>query len=797
MSRQTTTPDDTAAAPPRGLLGRLDRRHTVAPRGFNRWLVPPAALAVHLCIGQVYATSVYKTSMVAHFGTGQTEIGVVFSIAIVMLGLSAAVFGTWVEKVGPRRAMFTSACAWALGFLVAAVGIATTQLWLLYLGYGVIGGIGLGIGYISPVSTLIKWFPDRPGLATGLAIMGFGGGALLASPLSRQLLQAYDASYKPSVSTSTADGHALALLFVTLGIVYFVVMMVGVANIRVPATGWQPDGFDPSRVRKAPLVSTHGVTAASAIRTPQFWLLWVVLFCNVTAGIGILEQASPMIQDFFRSGSTSSVSVAAAGGFVGLLSLFNMAGRFVWSSTSDVIGRKPVYVLYLGGGIVLYLLLALAGQTATALFVLLAALVISFYGGGFATAPAYLRDLFGTLQVGAIHGRLLTAWSAAGVAGPLVVNGFLDAQGKPGSLTAADYRPALLTMVGVLAVGLVANLLVRPVAERFHATGEQREAAAAAHDVAVDGRRRARPVSSSPGRSSSSSSRTASSRPSPPRPSSSPDSGRGGVPGGNERNRTGVRGPRGLRPSHPGTRVLVRGHLDAPGDDHGPADHHRDEDGHGHDGHRLRPLRARAHVRQPQDVRRPGRLRRVRAPPAHPGRAHRAVQRRAVDHPRGAAGLARRARLLRLLPVEPRAERRSTRYQVKKAVASTLSAKFMRWGGVTLLLFIVFHILQFTTQTINVNGQFDSPYRRYVSAFQPSVVVGSSSSTRWPWSPSPCTSGTGCGRRARPRVDRLCHRPSPRQPRRLRPRDRRVRGLHPPADLRARRRHQVTLSRRS
>ncbi|GAA1899099.1 OFA family MFS transporter [Lapillicoccus jejuensis] len=486
MSRQTTTPTAPPAAPPTGLLGRLDRRHTVAPAGFNRWLVPPAALAVHLCIGQVYATSVYKTSMVAHFSTGQTEIGVVFSIAIVMLGLSAAVFGTWVEKVGPRRAMFTAACAWAVGFLVAALGIATTQLWLLYLGYGVIGGIGLGIGYISPVSTLIKWFPDRPGLATGLAIMGFGGGALLASPLSRQLLQAYDASYKPSVSSSTADGHALTLLFVTLGVVYFLVMMVGVANIRVPATGWTPDGFDPSSV-KAPLVGTQAVTAAQAVRTPQFWLLWVVLFCNVTAGIGILEQASPMIQDFFRSGSTSAVTVAAAGGFVGLLSLFNMAGRFVWSSTSDAIGRKPVYVLYLGGGIVLYLLLATVGASATWLFVLLAALIISFYGGGFATAPAYLRDLFGTLQVGAIHGRLLTAWSAAGVAGPLVVNGFLDAQGKPGTLSASAYRPALLTMVGVLAVGLVANLLVRRVAEKHHATGEQREAAASAHDVATPG----------------------------------------------------------------------------------------------------------------------------------------------------------------------------------------------------------------------------------------------------------------------------------------------------------------------
>ncbi|MCO1617772.1 MULTISPECIES: OFA family MFS transporter [Micromonospora] len=450
------------------MLSALDRRHTVAPPGYSRWLIPPAALAIHLCIGQVYATSVYKNSLIAHFDTGQTAIGVIFSIAIVMLGLSAAVAGTWVEANGPRKAMFVSACFWAAGFLVGALGIATGQLWLLYLGYGVLGGIGLGIGYISPVSTLIKWFPDRPGLATGLAIMGFGGGAMVASPLSRQLLSFYDAGYDPSDSGSTASGSALVWLFVTLGVGYFVIMMFGVFNVRVPAPDWRPAGFDPAQVAEKPLVTTANVSAANAVRTRSFWLLWVVLFCNVTAGIGILEQASPMIQDFFREGGTSAVSVAAAGGFVGLLSLFNMAGRFVWSSTSDVIGRKPIYVVYLGVGMVLYLVLALVGQTSTALFVLLASVILSFYGGGFATIPAYLRDLFGTFEVGAIHGRLLTAWSAAGVAGPLIVNGFLDAQGEPGTLTAAAYRPALFTMVGLLAVGLVANLLVRPVPQRYH-----------------------------------------------------------------------------------------------------------------------------------------------------------------------------------------------------------------------------------------------------------------------------------------------------------------------------------------
>ncbi|BBH64101.1 MFS transporter [Actinoplanes sp. OR16] len=450
------------------LLSALDREHTVAPAGYSRWLIPPAALSVHLCIGQVYATSVYKNSLVQHFDTSQTAIGVIFSIAIVMLGLSAAVGGTWVEANGPRKAMFVSASFWASGFLVGALGIATTQLWLLYLGYGVLGGIGLGIGYISPVSTLIKWFPDRPGLATGLAIMGFGGGALIAGPLSRQLMSLYDSDYDPSVATSVADGSALTALFLTLGIGYFVIMMFGVVNIRVPAPDWRPEGWDPASVREKPLVTTAQVSAANAIRTRAFWLLWIVLFGNVTAGIGILEQASPMIQDFFRVDGTSSVAVSAAAGFVGVLSLFNMAGRFVWSSTSDLIGRKPIYMLYLGGGMVLYTLLALVGPAATALFVLLAGLILSFYGGGFATIPAYLRDLFGTYQVGAIHGRLLTAWSAAGVAGPLIVNGFLDAQGKPGTLTADAYQPALFTMVGLLAIGFVANLLVRPVPAKYH-----------------------------------------------------------------------------------------------------------------------------------------------------------------------------------------------------------------------------------------------------------------------------------------------------------------------------------------
>ena len=434
------------------MLSMLDRERTVAPPGYRRWLIPPAALAVHLSIGQVYAFSVFKEPLVEHFDTKLTPISVIFSIAIVMLGLSAAVGGTWVERSGPRKSMFVAACCWGLGFVVAAAGVAADQLWLVYLGYGVIGGIGLGIGYISPVSTLIKWFPDRPGLATGLAIMGFGGGAIVAAPLSDALLGAF--------GDSPAD--AIAPAFLALGAIYFVLMMLGAFTVRLPADGWQPEGWSPDQAKRRTLITRGNVTAANAVRTRQFWLLWVVLFCNVTAGIGILEQAAPMIQDHF-----DTVSAAAAAGFVGLLSLCNMSGRLGWSATSDVIGRKRIYMMYLGVGAVLYFLLASSGTASIAWFVLLTGLILSFYGGGFATVPAYLKDLFGTLQVGAIHGRLLTAWSAAGVAGPLIVNAIADSETAAGKSGADIYTLSLYIMVGVLLVGFVANLLIRPVADRY------------------------------------------------------------------------------------------------------------------------------------------------------------------------------------------------------------------------------------------------------------------------------------------------------------------------------------------
>ncbi len=444
------------------MLAFLDKKHSVARPGYSKWLIPPAALCVHLSIGQVYAFSVFKTSLVARFDSSQTAVAWIFSIAIVMLGLSAAVLGTWVERVGPRKAMVAAALCWGSGFLVGSLGIAVGSLPVLYLGYGVIGGIGLGIGYISPVSTLIKWFPDRPGLATGMAIMGFGGGALIASPLTNRLLGIFDTGFDPVEKGAVANSTALSGTFLTLGLVYLVFMLVGASLIRVPPGHAEGDDSVHQPGQNGALVR-----ASKAIRTPQFALLWVVLFCNVTAGIGILEQAAPMIQDFFRSGGDSSVSAAEAAGFVGMLSLANMGGRFVWSSLSDVIGRKPTYMFYLGVGLVLYVLLATVGQQSTAIFVILSLVIISYYGGGFATVPAYLKDLFGTLEVGAIHGRLLTAWAAAGVMGPLVVNGFLDAAGEPGTLVADDYHLGLFTMVGVLAVGFVANLLIKPVEETY------------------------------------------------------------------------------------------------------------------------------------------------------------------------------------------------------------------------------------------------------------------------------------------------------------------------------------------
>ena len=444
------------------MLSFLDRERGIARPGYSRWLAPPAALAIHLAIGQVYAFSVFVNPLHALRAANgaswnQKEIGYIFSIAIAVLGISAALFGKWVERAGPRKALFCAAALFGFGFLVAAVGVQQHWLALVFLGYGVIGGIGLGLGYITPVGTLIKWFPDRPGLATGLAIMGFGGGAMIGSPLSTDLI----ALYRGMGDTA---GQAIAATFATMGMAYFAFMLFGVLLIRVPAPGWKPAGWQPKVQTSSPnlsLISAHNVAAASAMKTPQFWLLWLMLFLNTTAGIGILEQASPMIQNLF----TGRVTALEAGGFVGVLSLFNMSGRFIWSSMSDYVGRKWTFLTFFVIGVALYALLP--GLHSLGLFVLVAGVLISMYGGGFSTAPAYLKDLFGTTDVSAIYGRLLTAWSTAGILGPLSVNGVLDHYAAAHRPLAQAYPSVLHIMAALLGVGLVASLLVRPVASRY------------------------------------------------------------------------------------------------------------------------------------------------------------------------------------------------------------------------------------------------------------------------------------------------------------------------------------------
>jgi MFS family permease len=442
-------------------LSFLDRERSIAEPGFNRWLVPPAALAIHLCIGQVYAFSVFKIPMSKLLGGAKpgpgdwplSEIAWLFSIAIVFLGLSAAVFGKWLDRVGPRRAMFTSACCFSGGFIVGALGIWLHQFWIVLLGYGVLGGTGLGIGYISPVSTLIRWFPDRPGMATGLAIMGFGGGAMIASPLSVTLMKFFH----------TAQSQGVAKTFVAMGVLYFLFMMFGVFTVRVPAPGWRPEGYTPATTKR--LMTAYNVEVNEALRTPQFYLLWVMLCVNVTAGIGVLEQASPMIQEMFPGVITAS----AAAGFVGLLSIANMSGRILWSSFSDVIGRKATYATFFALGAAMYWAIPYSGRLGLPwLFVLICVIVLTMYGGGFATIPAYLRDLFGTMEVGAIHGRLLTAWSVAGVLGPVLVNYMRESQIAAGVAKADAYAVSMHVMTGLLIIGFICNVLVRPVAARHY-----------------------------------------------------------------------------------------------------------------------------------------------------------------------------------------------------------------------------------------------------------------------------------------------------------------------------------------
>jgi MFS family permease len=473
--------------------GFLSRENTIAKPGFNRWLAPPAALAIHLCIGMSYGLSVFWLPLSRAIGLDKpvacpeitvvqdlftttcdwrvSDLLVVFQLGIVFLGLSAAVFGGWLERAGPRKAALAAAICWGGGFLIGAYAVYIHQLWLLWLGVGVIGGIGLGLGYISPVSTLIKWFPDRRGMATGMAIMGFGGGALIGSPLANLLMNNFK---------TPADVGVWQTL-VTMGIIYLIVMLCGAFGYRVPPTNWLPEGWVPSQHKKA-LVTSGNVDLKDAHKTVQFWLLWAVLCLNVSAGIGVLGMASPMLQEIFAgsligkpaigfaaldAGQKAAIATIAAG-FVGLLSLFNIGGRFFWASLSDKLGRKATYFIFFGLGIILYASApTFAHMGSKALFVAAFCVILSMYGGGFATIPAYLADVFGTRYVGAIHGRLLTAWSTAGVLGPFVIGQIRDSQIAAGVERALVYDRTMYILSSFLVVGFICNLLIRPVADKW------------------------------------------------------------------------------------------------------------------------------------------------------------------------------------------------------------------------------------------------------------------------------------------------------------------------------------------
>jgi MFS family permease len=493
------------ASPSTPSAGFLSRERIIARAGFNRWLIPPCALAIHLCIGMAYGFSVFWLPLSRSIGVSKSvvckgaslpamltsttcdwtvsDLTWTYSLFFVVLGSSAAIWGGWLERAGPRAAGVTAAFCWAGGMAIGAVGVIVHQLWLLWLGTGLIGGVGLGLGYISPVATLVKWFPDRRGMATGMAIMGFGGGAMIGSPLADNLMKHF--------AGPTGVGAWQTLL--VMACAYFVFMLGGAFGFRVPPAHWSPEGWSAPESSKG-MISSFNVHLKDAHKTPQFWLIWTVLLLNVSASIGIIGIASPMIQEIFGGRLAGSPGVdlahfndeqkklaaATAAGFVGLLSLFNIGGRFAWSSVSDLLGRKLTYAVMLGLGALMFGLVApwSASALLLAIFVLSFCVTTSMYGGGFATVPAYLADIFGTQFVGAIHGRLLTAWSTAGVLGPFIVTMLRDRAIAQEAPRAGIYPPIFLILAGLLVVGFIANLLVKPVSERWHMTGEDAQVTA-------------------------------------------------------------------------------------------------------------------------------------------------------------------------------------------------------------------------------------------------------------------------------------------------------------------------------
>lgn len=486
----------------------LSKERITAGAQYNRWLIPPAALAVHLCIGMAYGFSVFwkplgnalmgsdgkplaacaagaTTFAEKLAGTGralfatdcnwtQFDLGWMYTLFFVLLGCSAALWGGWLERSGPRKAGVVATLCWCGGLLISAYGIYAHQLWMMWLGSGVIGGVGLGLGYISPVSTLIKWFPDRRGMATGMAIMGFGGGAMIGSPLATKLM-AYFASPTEAGIWQT---------FVVLALIYAVFMLSGSLGYRVPPSGWRPANWKPPVTAANSMIAARHVHLKNAHKTPQFWLLWIVLCMNVSASIGIIGAAAPMLQETFggalihqpdigfaeikKDEALTTAAAAVGAGFVGLISLFNIFGRIAWATSSDKLGRKQTYFIFFVLGLVLYLAASVvAGWKSLALFLACICLIASMYGGGFATIPAYLADMFGTQFVGAIHGRLLTAWSTAGILGPVVVNYMHDVRLEQGVSFDQVYGPIFYVLAAMMLIGFVANLMVRPVADKY------------------------------------------------------------------------------------------------------------------------------------------------------------------------------------------------------------------------------------------------------------------------------------------------------------------------------------------
>ena len=493
--------------------GILSKERIIAAPGFNRWLVPPAALAIHLCIGMAYGFSVFWLPLSKALGIKEaiqcgpevgffqqlfttscdwpiSTLGWMYTLFFVFLGLSAAIWGGWLERVGPRKVGVLAALCWGGGMLFSALGVYSHQFWMMLLGSGIIGGIGLGLGYISPVSTLIKWFPDKRGMATGMAIMGFGGGAMIGSPLAAELMKHF--------ATPTSVG--VWETFAVMGCLYIVAMLVGAFGYRIPASGWQPAGWTPPVQGQTKAMITHGHVHVKKIwGIPQFWLVWMVLTMNVSAGIGVIGMASPMLQEVFggsligvpaKFGELDKTQLTAiagvAAGFAALLSLFNIAGRFFWASLSDKLGRKLTYtVFFILGGLLYFSIPASAGAGNKLLFVGAFCIILSMYGGAFATVPAYLADLFGTQMVGAIHGRLLTAWATAGILGPVVVNYMRDYQLGLGIPRDQVYNQTMYILVGMLVIGLICNWLVRPVADKhFMSEAELAEEKRLAHDKA-------------------------------------------------------------------------------------------------------------------------------------------------------------------------------------------------------------------------------------------------------------------------------------------------------------------------